>query len=46
MNFRIKSVIGFLVITSVIFVYRLFVNEMKKMPLNYELISEQRREII
>jgi hypothetical protein len=40
MNFKIKSVIGFLVITSVIFVYRLFVNEMKKMPLNYELISE------
>ena len=40
MNFKIKSVIGFLVITSIIFVYRLFVNEMKKMPLNYELISE------
>jgi hypothetical protein len=40
MNFKIKSVIGFLVITAVIFVYSLFVNEMKKMPLNYELISE------
>jgi hypothetical protein len=40
MNFKIKSVIGFLVITSVIFVYSLFVSEMTKMPLNYELISE------
>ena len=40
MNFKIKSVIGFLVITAVIFVYRLCVNEMKKMPFNYEVIAE------
>jgi signal transduction histidine kinase len=40
MNFKIKSVIGFLIITAVIFVYSLFVDEMKKIPLNYELISE------
>jgi len=41
MNFKIKSVIGLLVITAVIFLYCLFVHEMKKIPLHYELISEQ-----
>ena len=40
MNFTIKSVIGFLVIIAVLFVYRLCVNEMKKMPFNYEVIAE------
>src|SRR5579863_4213632 len=41
MSFKIKLVIGFLVIVSVMIAYGLFVNEMKKIPLNYELISEQ-----
>ena len=41
MSFKIKLVIGFLVIASVMITYGLFVNEMKKIPLNYELISEQ-----
>jgi signal transduction histidine kinase len=41
MDFKIKLVIGFLAITSVMITYGLFVNEMKKIPLNYELISEQ-----
>src|SRR5262245_59127078 len=40
MHFKIKSVIGLLVITAVLFGYRLFVNEMKKMPFNYALIAE------
>src|SRR5262245_36462410 len=40
MDFKIKSVIGFLVIIAVIFAYRLFVNEMKKVPFTYEVISE------
>jgi signal transduction histidine kinase len=40
LNFKIKSGMGFLVIIAVIFVYRLLVNEMKKMPLHYEVISE------
>ena len=40
MNFKIKSVIGLLVVTTVLFVYSLFVNEIKKMPFNYTLIAE------
>lgn len=35
-----KLVIGSLIIVFVIIVYGLFVDEMKKIPLNYELISE------
>ncbi|MDE1770059.1 MAG: DUF3068 domain-containing protein [Thaumarchaeota archaeon] len=41
MNFKVKLVIGILAIVSVMITYGLFVNEMKKIPLNYELISEQ-----
>ena len=41
MNFKIKLVIGFLVIISVMIIYGLFVNEIKKIPLNYEYIAEQ-----
>jgi signal transduction histidine kinase len=41
MSFKIKLVIGFLAIASVMITYGFFVNEMKKIPLNYELISEQ-----
>src|SRR5215831_14822469 len=40
MPFKIKSVLGFLVIAAVLFGYRLFVDEMKKMPFNYEVIAE------
>ncbi len=41
MNFKIKLVIGFLAIISVMIIYGLFVNEIKKIPLNYEYIAEQ-----
>ena len=41
MNFKTKLVIGFLAIVFVMIIYGLFVNEMKKMPLNYEYIAEQ-----
>lgn len=42
MNFNIKSklVIGSLIVLSVIITYDLLIDEMKKLPLNYELISE------
>ncbi len=40
MNFKAKLVIGFLAIIFVITVYELYVNEVEKMPTNYELISE------
>ena len=40
MNFKIKTVIGLLVITAALCVYRVFVHEMKKMPFNYELLAE------
>jgi len=40
MNFTTTSVIGFLVIIAVLFGYRLCVNELKKMPSNYEVIAE------
>src|SRR5215510_4222093 len=40
MHFKIKAVIGLLVIIAVLFVYRLVVNEMKKIPFNYEVIAE------
>ena len=40
MHFKRKGVIGFLVIIAIMFVYRLYVNEMKKIPFNYELIAE------
>ncbi|HSA98675.1 MAG TPA: histidine kinase, partial [Candidatus Nitrosotenuis sp.] len=38
---KLKPVIGFVIIISVIVVYGLIVGEMKKIPLNYEMISEQ-----
>lgn len=41
MNLKGKLAIGSLVIVSVLIMYGGFVNEMKKMPSNYELISEQ-----
>ncbi len=41
MSFKTKLVIGCLVIILVIAIYGLFVNEMKKIPLNYEFIAEQ-----
>lgn len=41
MNFKTKLIIGFLAIISVMITYGLVVNEMKKIPLNYEYISEQ-----
>src|SRR5262245_14625806 len=40
MHCKIKAVIGLLVIIAVLFVYRLVVNEMKKIPFNYEVIAE------
>src|SRR5262245_10770856 len=40
LHFKIKSVIGFLVIMAVMFVYHFYVNEMKKIPFNYEVIAE------
>ena len=39
-NDKIKLTIGFLIILSTITSYILSVNEIKKIPLNYELISE------
>ena len=41
MNFKTKLVIGFFAIVFVMSIYGIFVNEMKKMPLNYEYIAEQ-----
>lgn len=41
MNFKTKLVIGSLIIIAVMSSYGLFVNEIKKIPFNYELISEQ-----
>ncbi|MGI0047676.1 MAG: porin PorA family protein [Nitrosotalea sp.] len=41
MNFKTKLVIGILAIGSVMIIYGLFVNELKKLPLNYEYIAEQ-----
>ena len=40
MNVKIKIVIGLLVITAVLCVYRLCVHELKKIPFNYEVIAE------
>src|SRR5215468_7765317 len=40
MPFKIKSVLGFLVIAAVLFGYRFLVDEMKKMSFNYEVIAE------
>lgn len=42
MNFRfkLKLIIGALIILSSIVTYEVLVNEMKKIPLNYEIISE------
>ncbi len=39
-NDKIKLSVGFLIILTTITVYELSVNEIKKIPLNYELISE------
>ena len=41
MNFKTKLGMGFLVIIFVMVTYGIFVNEVKKIPLNYEYISEQ-----
>lgn len=41
MNWKTKLVIGSLAIVSVMITYGLFVNEMKKIPLDYEFIAEQ-----
>ncbi|HJT09719.1 MAG TPA: porin PorA family protein [Candidatus Nitrosotalea sp.] len=41
MNFKTKLVIGVLTIIFVLITYGLFVNEVKKLPINYEFISEQ-----
>src|SRR5579885_2143337 len=41
MSFKTKLVVGVLSIVFVLAVYALFVDEMKKLPLNYEFISEQ-----
>lgn len=41
MNLKGKLVIGSLAIVSIMIIYGGFVNEIKKIPLNYELISEQ-----
>jgi hypothetical protein len=40
MNVKIKTVIGLLGMTAVLFVYRFCVHEWKKIPFNYEVIAE------
>ena len=39
-RFRLNLIVGFLIIVSSVIVYDLFVDEMKKIPVNYDLISE------
>ncbi|MDE1829476.1 MAG: DUF3068 domain-containing protein [Thaumarchaeota archaeon] len=41
LNFKTKLVVGILAIVSIMVIYGMFVNEMKKLPINYEFISEQ-----
>lgn len=41
MKFKTKLAMGVLAIATVMTVYGIFVNELKKMPVNYEFISEQ-----
>lgn len=38
---KLKPITGFVIIISIIIAYGLIVDEMKKIPLNYEMISEQ-----
>ncbi|MBI5146722.1 MAG: DUF3068 domain-containing protein [Thaumarchaeota archaeon] len=40
LHIRLKLIIGSLIILSSIITYEVFVDEMKKIPINYELISE------
>lgn len=40
LRFRLKIIAGFLIILSSIIVYEVFVDEMKKIPANHDLISE------
>lgn len=41
MTFKKKIIAGSLVIITIMVFYGIFVNEVKKLPLNYEYISEQ-----